>query len=231
MVSDARAVLLAKRKRQMMAGGDARDRLGQMAKTTDARAKITKIRNIKQGKVGFTRETAMNMSNENRTHSLQLDVKKTAKGRITITTTTRGKTVLTTRKKEAAAGAVKRAFAAATGVATARPTVAPAAVRSRQIGSLTRRVGRGGQISLTTRDAGSALRPTVVAPRQVPAAARRSAPAARAPAARFLDRDEEVFRPREETFKPLTRTIKGTMSRAAQLDGTHHLKIFTTNGT
>ena len=49
---DARSVLLAKRKRQMMAGGDARDRLGQMAKTTDARAKITKIRNIKQGKVG-----------------------------------------------------------------------------------------------------------------------------------------------------------------------------------
>ena len=164
------------------------------------------------------------MFNRTQIRFLQLDVKKTAKGRITITTTTRGKTVLTTRKKEAAASAVKRAFAAATGVATARPTVAPAAVRSRQIGSLTRRVGRGGQISLTTRDAGSALRPTVVAPRQVPAAARRSAPAARAPAARFLDRDEEVFRPREETFKPLTRTIKGTMSRAAQLDGRHHLK-------
>ena len=166
----------------------------------------------------------MSMFNRTQIRFLQLDVKKTAKGRITITTTTRGKTVLTTRKKEAAASAVKRAFAAATGVATARPTVAPAAVRSRQIGSLTRRVGRGGQISLTTRDAGSALRPTVVAQRQVPAAARRSAPVARAPAARFLDRDEEVFRPREETFKPLTRTIKGTMSRAAQLDGRHHLK-------
>ena len=51
MVADARAVLLAKRKRQMMAGGDARDRLGQMAKTTDARAKLTKIKNLKQGKV------------------------------------------------------------------------------------------------------------------------------------------------------------------------------------
>ena len=53
MVADARAVLLAKRKRQMMAGGDARDRLGQMAKTTDARAKLTKIKNLKQGKVGI----------------------------------------------------------------------------------------------------------------------------------------------------------------------------------
>ena len=53
-------------------------------------------------------------------------------------------------------------------------------------------------------------------------AAAAPASAARAPAARFLDRDEEVFRPREETFKPLTRTIKGTMSRAAQLDGRHH---------
>ena len=45
---DARSVLLAKRKRKMV---DARDRLGQMAKTTDARAKIDKIRNIKHGKV------------------------------------------------------------------------------------------------------------------------------------------------------------------------------------
>ena len=160
--------------------------------------------------------------------ALQLDVKKTAKGRITITTTTRGKTVLTTRKKEAVAAAVSakrafsanRAFAAATGgTIPGRPVAGAAAVRSRQIGNLTRRVGRGGQISLTTRDAGSALRPTAIAPRQVPAAAaRRSAPV---PAARFLDRDEEVFRPREEMFKPLTRTIKGTMSRAAQLDGRH----------
>ena len=208
---DARSVLLAKRKRKMV---DARDRLGQMAKTTDARAKIDKIRNIKQGKVITI--SFVFISRFTNVALLQLDVKKTSKGRITITTTTRGNVVLTTRKKEAVAAAatVKRAFLSATAAATARP-----AAQSRQIGSLTRRVGRGGQISLSTRKAGSALRPTAAA-RQVPA--RRSAPAH--PLARsYLDREEtfrprETFRSREETF-PLTRTIRGTMSAAAKLDG------------
>lgn len=209
---DARSVLLAKRKRQMMAGGDARDRLGQMAKTTDARAKITKIRNIKQGK---------------------LDVKKTSKGGITITTTTRGNMVLTTRKKGAVAAAASvrpRAFVSATAAAALSRPVAAAAQR-RQIGNVTRRVGRGGQISLTTRVAGSALRPTAAAHmmgRQVPAARRAAHAAPLSSSRHFLDREEdeeehfrprgETFRPREETFKPLVRTIRGTMSRAAQLD-------------
>jgi hypothetical protein len=49
---DARALLLAKKRNSIT---DARDRLGQMAKTTDARKKIEKIRNIKQGKVGSER--------------------------------------------------------------------------------------------------------------------------------------------------------------------------------
>ena len=165
---------------------------------------------------------------------MQLDVKKTSKGGITITTTTRGNMVLTTRKKGAVAAAASvrpRAFVSATAAAALSRPVAAAAQR-RQIGNVTRRVGRGGQISLTTRVAGSALRPTAAAHmmgRQVPAARRAAHAAPLSSSRHFLDREEdeeehfrprgETFRPREETFKPLVRTIRGTMSRAAQLDG------------
>merc|ERR1712029_380923 len=59
---------------------DARDRLVSLnhASGVDARAKLTKIRNLKQGK---------------------LDVQTTKGGAITITKTTQGKTILTTKKK------------------------------------------------------------------------------------------------------------------------------------
>ena len=48
---------------------DARDKLAKIAKGTDARQKLEKIRNLKEGK---------------------FDVKKTKKGGITIVTTTQG---------------------------------------------------------------------------------------------------------------------------------------------
>jgi hypothetical protein len=45
---DARLKIIAKKRSQVT---DARDRLASMAKTTDARQKLEKIRNIKEGKV------------------------------------------------------------------------------------------------------------------------------------------------------------------------------------
>jgi len=75
-VGDARNVLHAKSRRQMLTG-DARDKLAKIAKGTDARQKLEKIRNLKEGK---------------------FDVKKTKKGGITIVTTTQGQLQLTTKK-------------------------------------------------------------------------------------------------------------------------------------
>ena len=74
---DARNRLIAKNRTTIV---DARDKLAKLAKGTDARQKLEKIRNLKQGK---------------------LDVKTTANGGITIVTTARG-LQLTTKKKEAA---------------------------------------------------------------------------------------------------------------------------------
>ena len=76
-IGDARNILHAKSRRQMLAT-DARDKLVKLAKDTDARQKLEKIRNLKQGK---------------------FDVKKTKKGGITIVTTTQGQIQLTTKKK------------------------------------------------------------------------------------------------------------------------------------
>ena len=58
----------------MMAGGDARDRLGQMAKTTDARAKLTKIKNLKQGKVSNKVEMANEISHGSPRDLMTLEV-------------------------------------------------------------------------------------------------------------------------------------------------------------
>lgn len=79
-IRDARLKLIKKNRRSV---GDARDKLVKLAKTTDARQKLEKIRNLKDGK---------------------FDVKKTKKGGITITTTMAGKMVLTTRKNDKSSG-------------------------------------------------------------------------------------------------------------------------------
>ena len=47
-VKDARLKIIAKNRSHMT---DARDKLASLAKTTDARQKLVKIRNLKQGKV------------------------------------------------------------------------------------------------------------------------------------------------------------------------------------
>jgi hypothetical protein len=149
----------------------------------------------------------------------QLEVKKTPKGGITITTMTRGNVVLTTRKKEAAAAAASSRKAA-----PPSPGYAPAP-RATQIGSLTRRVGRSGAISLNTRKAVTAisrplpsLRPS--APRPPPLmSARPSAVSARSRSSVGGRSAAASVRQREEPIHPLTRTIRGEMSAAAQLDG------------
>jgi hypothetical protein len=48
VVKDARLKIIAKNRSHMT---DARDKLASLAKTTDARQKLVKIRNLKQGKV------------------------------------------------------------------------------------------------------------------------------------------------------------------------------------
>ncbi|XP_040566821.1 uncharacterized protein [Lepeophtheirus salmonis] len=73
---DARNRIISKNRLHIK---DARDALVKKAKTTDAREKLEKIRNLKKGK---------------------LDVKKSANGGITITTTKTGKILLTTSKKK-----------------------------------------------------------------------------------------------------------------------------------
>ena len=77
---DARNVLHAKSRKEMLAT-DARNKLAKIAKGVDARQKLEKIKNLKEGK---------------------FDVKKTKKGGITIVTTTKGQLQLTTKKKELA---------------------------------------------------------------------------------------------------------------------------------
>merc|ERR1711936_754733 len=74
---DARNVLHAKSRKEMLAT-DARNKLAKIAKGVDARQKLEKIRNLKEGK---------------------FDVKKTKQGGITIVTTTQGQIQLTTKKK------------------------------------------------------------------------------------------------------------------------------------
>ena len=48
MIKDARFKIIAKNRSHIT---DARDKLASLAKTTDARQKLVKIRNLKQGKV------------------------------------------------------------------------------------------------------------------------------------------------------------------------------------
>jgi hypothetical protein len=76
ITGDARNRIIAKSRTNMV---DARDKLAKLAKGSDARLKLQKIRNLKEGK---------------------LDVKTTARGGITIVTTTKGSLQLTTKKKD-----------------------------------------------------------------------------------------------------------------------------------
>jgi hypothetical protein len=129
-VGDARNVLHAKSRRQMLTG-DARDKLAKIAKGTDARQKLEKIRNLKEGK---------------------FDVKKTKKGGITIVTTTQGQLQLTTKKNvvQLAAGKNK------SGKNGQNNQVNKDKVS--KIGkNLTKSVNQAGKISLSTKPKKSAL--------------------------------------------------------------------------
>jgi len=112
---DARLKIISKNRSKVV---DARDKLVSLAKTSDARQKLVKIRNLKEGK---------------------LDVKTTKGGAITITKTTKGQVLLTTKKNESAA---------------TKKSTNPS-IQSRNLSTsnknLTRNVGRGGVVSLSTR--------------------------------------------------------------------------------
>ena len=179
-VMDARLKIIRKKRSGMV---DARDMLAKMAKTTDAREKLQKIRNLKAGK---------------------MDVKKTKTGAITITKTIQGKVVLTTKKKEAAAAA-KRGGKNAKGLvgvkgAAAAAALSAAGVKTTKAGNLSKKISRGGTISITTKkktESGMKSQPK---------------------------RSSIVTRParggrRGGSGAVLTRTIKGELSAAAKLDG------------
>jgi len=126
-IGDARNVLHAKSRKQMLAT-DARDKLAKIAKGTDARQKLEKIRNLKEGK---------------------FDVKKTAKGGITIVTTTQGQLQLTTKKKEAAKNRPK--------AGTAGKQVVRKDKVSKIGKNLTKSVNQAGKITLSTKAKTTAL--------------------------------------------------------------------------
>ena len=132
----------------------------------------------------------------------KLEVKK--RGGVTITTTTKGKLLLTTKKKEAA---------------SKKGNNPPSR------GNLTRRVGRGGAISITTKKTPSVLKQQQQQQQQRrPAAA--AAPARKTPASpgrggggrgRGARRPAPAAAPISPS-RPITRTIKGELTESARLD-------------
>jgi len=176
-VADARQAIIRKQRAEMK---DAREKLVSLAKRGgDARQKLEKIRNLREGK---------------------LEVKKS--GSVTVTRTTSGQLVLTTRKKEAAT-AKKRAAVAKPGTAAVAAAAAAAATSTRPKGTLTRRVGRGGTLSISTKKSGTVIKPEKKVKKTPPA--RAAGVGRRASAAPVKS-------------GPLTRTIKGELSEAARLD-------------
>ena len=167
-IGDARNVLHAKSRKQMLAT-DARDKLAKIAKGTDARQKLEKIRNLKEGK---------------------FDVKKTAKGGITIVTTTQGQLQLTTKKKEAAKNRPK----AGTGKQVVRKD------KVSKIGkNLTKSVNPAGKITLSTKAKTTAL-------------------SASSSVKNTIKKKQPTNSPRQPAAK-MQVAKKQPMSRAARLDG------------
>ena len=167
-IGDARNVLHAKSRKQMLAT-DARDKLAKIAKGTDARQKLEKIRNLKEGK---------------------FDVKKTAKGGITIVTTTQGQLQLTTKKKEAAKNRPK----AGTGKQVVRKD------KVSKIGkNLTKSVNQAGKITLSTKAKTTAL-------------------SASSSVKNTIKKKQPTNSPRQPAAK-MQVAKKQPMSRAARLDG------------
>jgi len=178
--SDARLKIISNNRSKVV---DARDKLVSLAKTSDARQKLTKIRNLKEGK---------------------LDVKTTKGGAITITKTTKGQVLLTTKKNEAT---------------TAKKSTNPS-TQARNLNTsnknVTRNVGRGGVVSLSTR-------PKQESTFRANASARgntgQSRPASTGGRPVLVPARERGIRDnRQLSNRNLTRTIKGELSDAAKLD-------------
>ena len=174
-IGDARNVLHAKSRKQMLAT-DARDKLAKIAKGTDARQKLEKIRNLKEGK---------------------FDVKKTAKGGITIVTTTQGQLQLTTKKKEAAKSRPK--------AGTAGKQVVRKDKVSKIGKNLTKSVNQAGKITLSTKAKTTAL-------------------SASSSVKNTIKKKQPTNSPRQPAAK--MQVAKKTMSRAARLDGKWFLSQF-----
>jgi len=186
--SDARLKIISRNRSKVV---DARDKLVSLAKGTDARQKLVKIRNLKEGK---------------------LDVKTTKGGAITITKTTKGQVVLTTKKK-VANGSPKKTANLSTQARNlplssnknvmrnvGRGGVVSLSTKPKQESTFK---GQGqGRAGALLRDNGAQQRSaSTVGGRPVLMARDRGA------------RDDRQLSPRK-----LTRTIKGELSEAAKLD-------------
>ena len=137
---------------------------------------------------------------------MQLDVKTTKGGAITITKTTKGQVLLTTKKNESAA---------------TKKSTNPS-IQSRNLSTsnknVTRNVGRGGVVSLSTRPKQeSTFRGNAsTRGRGNTAQSRPSSTVGGRPV--LTARDRETRDNRQLSPRKLTRTIKGELSEAAKLD-------------
>ena len=217
--SDARLKIISRSRSNIV---DARDKLVSLAKGSDARQKLVKIRNLKEGKVSYITQDLLkiqliivwspNYSFQSDYYILllQLDVKTTAGGAITITKTTKGQVVLTTKKK-ATPGSPKKLTNT-----SMQATNLPGQKNVR------RNVGQGGVVSLSTKPKQeSTFKSTVrgrgsTLSRNNGAQARSGSTVGGRPVQMARDRaarNEIQLSPRK-----LTRTIKGELSDAAKLD-------------
>jgi len=178
--SDARLKIISNNRSKVV---DARDKLVSLAKTSDARQKLTKIRNLKEGK---------------------LDVKTTKGGAITITKTTKGQVLLTTKKNETTSKKSTNATPQARSLNTSNKNV-------------TRNVGRGGVVSLSTRPKQESTFRNNGSARGNPTQSRPTYSAGGRPVV-VPARERGIRDNRQTSNRNLTRTIKGELSDAAKLD-------------
>lgn len=185
--SDARLKIISRNRSKVV---DARDKLVSLAKGSDARQKLVKIRNLKEGK---------------------LDVKTTKGGAITITKTTKGQVLLTTKKKTVTTSPKK----SPNGLAQTRNLPSSNKNVLRNVGrggvvSLTTRPKQESTFKNIGRGRSNALpRNNIVQPRSGSTVGGRPV---------LMARDRGVRDDQQLSPRKLTRTIKGELSDAAKLD-------------
>ena len=136
--------------------------------------------------------------------SLQLDVKTTKGGAITITKTTKGQVLLTTKKNETTSKKSTNATPQARSLNTSNKNV-------------TRNVGRGGVVSLSTRPKQDSTFRNNGSARGNPTQARPTYSAGGRPVL-VPARERGIRDNRQTSNRNLTRTIQGEVSDAAKLD-------------